>query len=108
MDTDKASGITRDGGRITIVGEVRQHNRSELKEQAYDAIIEGHKAVTIDMRECGYLDSSALGVLCSIWREASARGGVVRLEHVHEELRTLFQITKLDEVFEFAGQGTPA
>ena len=54
----------------------------------------------VDFASTGYIDSSGLGVLVSLARKIGEAGGQIRLAALNEDLKTLFQLTKLDTLFE--------
>ncbi len=56
----------------------------------------------IDFANTGYIDSSGLGVLVSLSKKIREQGGELRLAALNEDLRTLFELTKLDTLFKIA------
>jgi anti-sigma B factor antagonist len=56
----------------------------------------------IDFAQTGYIDSSGLGVLVSLSKKIREQGGELRLSSLNEDLRTLFELTKLDTLFRIA------
>ncbi len=61
--------------RVSVVGEVDVSNASELRE-ALDATLEqGPAALTVDMAQVAYIDSTGIGVLVGAATRA-AEGGV--------------------------------
>ncbi len=89
-------------GPTTVVG-VSGHlivaNRQELKNVVLDRLREGDLRFLVDFAETGYVDSSGLGVLVSLSKKVRERGGELVLAGLNEDLRTLFQLTKLDTLF---------
>ena len=55
--------------------------------------------MVLDLGETEYFDSSALGTLVSVLREAKSYGGEVRLANLNQTLRTLMKLSKLDAMF---------
>ena len=53
----------------------------------------------IDFARTGYIDSSGLGALVSISKKVREQGGELRLSGLNEDLRSLFELTKLDTLF---------
>ena len=53
----------------------------------------------IDFAQTGYIDSSGLGVLVSLAKKVREQGGDLRLAGLNDDLRTLFELTKLDTLF---------
>ena len=90
---------------ITIVevdGELIVGNRQELKEKVLGRLETGDRRFLIDFSSSSYIDSSGLGVLVSLSKKIREAGGSLRLAGLNEDLRTLFELTKLDTLFQIA------
>lgn len=83
---------------IPLRGELTHRNRQTFKAATLDRIASGARHLVIDLAECGYIDSSGLGVLLSLDRRVRSEGGSLRLRHPNEDLRALLELTKLDTV----------
>ena len=89
-------------GDITIVevtGQLIVGNRQELKDDVLKLLDGGARKFLIDFRDTAYIDSSGLGVLVSLSKKIREKGGEMRLSNLNEDLRTLFELTKLDTLF---------
>ncbi len=84
---------------IEVEGQLIVGNRQELKQKVLDALEAGSKKFLIDFTRTGYIDSSGLGVLVSLSKKIRDEGGDLRLAGLNEDLRTLFELTKLDTLF---------
>jgi anti-sigma B factor antagonist len=92
-------------GEVTLVeveGQLIVGNRQELKQQVLDRLEKGDRKFVIDFANTGYIDSSGLGVLVSLSKKIREQGGELRLSSLNEDLRTLFELTKLDTLFRIA------
>lgn len=90
-------------GDVTVVdvdGQLIVGNRQELKERVLSELDDGARKFVIDFSDTGYIDSSGLGVLVSLSKKIREHGGELRLSSLNEDLRTLFELTKLDTLFE--------
>ncbi len=90
-------------GEVSVVevdGELTVANRGELKELVLSRIEGGDRSFVIDFERTGYIDSSGLGVLVSLSKRIRERGGQLRLAGLNGDLRTLFELTKLDTLFQ--------
>lgn len=98
--------VRKDEGRGVVVvgvdGQLIVGNRHELKKQVLDAVEAGDKKFVIDFSSTGYIDSSGLGVLVSLSKKIVEAGGTLKLAGLNEDLRTLFELTKLDTLFTIA------
>ncbi len=93
--------ITREND-VTIVeltGQLIVGNRQELKNDILRLLEEGSRKFLIDFSDTAYIDSSGLGVLVSLSKKIREKGGEMRLSNLNEDLRTLFELTKLDTLF---------
>jgi anti-sigma B factor antagonist len=92
-------------GEVTLVeveGQLIVGNRQELKQQVLEQLESGDRKFVIDFAKTGYIDSSGLGVLVSLSKKIREQGGELRLSSLNEDLRTLFELTKLDTLFRIA------
>lgn len=89
-------------GSVTLVeveGQLIVGNRQELKQKVLEHLEGGDRKFVIDFSSTGYIDSSGLGVLVSLSKKIREQGGELRLSSLNEDLRTLFELTKLDTLF---------
>jgi anti-anti-sigma factor len=99
----------REGNGVLIVevdGQLIVGNRQEFKQRVLDALDGGERKFVVDFTRTGYIDSSGLGVLVSLSKKIRDEGGELRLAGLNEDLKTLFELTKLDTLF--AITDTPA
>jgi len=92
-------------GDVTVVdveGQLIVGNRQELKQRVLAELEGGERKFLVDFTRTGYIDSSGLGVLVSLSKKIREQGGELRLSSLNEDLRTLFELTKLDTLFRIA------
>lgn len=92
-------------GDVTVVdveGQLIVGNRQELKQRVLQDLEAGERKFLVDFTRTGYIDSSGLGVLVSLSKKIREQGGELRLSSLNEDLRTLFELTKLDTLFRIA------
>ena len=87
---------------IDVEGQLIVGNRQELKQKVLQELDGGSRKFLIDFARTGYIDSSGLGVLVSLSKKIREQGGELRLANLNEDLRTLFELTKLDTLFQIA------
>ena len=87
---------------VDVEGQLIVGNRQELKQKVLEELEGGDRKFVIDFSETGYIDSSGLGVLVSLSKKIREQGGELRLSGLNEDLRTLFELTKLDTLFRIA------
>jgi anti-sigma B factor antagonist len=87
---------------VDVEGQLIVGNRQELKQSVLEQLEGGDRKFIIDFVNTGYIDSSGLGVLVSLSKKIREQGGELRLSSLNEDLRTLFELTKLDTLFRIA------
>ncbi|HLU26491.1 MAG TPA: STAS domain-containing protein [Longimicrobiales bacterium] len=87
---------------IDVEGQLIVGNRQELKQKVLQELEAGGRKFLIDFANTGYIDSSGLGVLVSLSKKIREQGGELRLANLNEDLRTLFELTKLDTLFQIS------
>ena len=95
----------QDQSGVTVVrmdGQLIVGNRQELKDVIQAALDRGERRILVDFSHTGYIDSSGLGALVSISKRVREVGGELRLSGLNEDLRSLFELTKLDSLFSIA------
>ncbi len=93
----------RSVGDATVVqvdGQLIVGNRQDLKDKVLARLEEGARNFVIDFARTGYIDSSGLGVLVSVSKKIREAGGELRLACLSDDLQTLFELTKLDTLFQ--------
>lgn len=84
---------------VTVEGQLIVANRQELKQALTDALDTGARKFVVDFGPTAYIDSSGLGALVSVNKKVREAGGELRLAGLNEDLRSLFELTKLDTLF---------
>jgi anti-sigma B factor antagonist len=87
---------------VEVTGQLIVGNRQELKDDVLKLLGTGARKFLIDFKDTAYIDSSGLGVLVSLSKKIREKGGELRLSNLNEDLRTLFELTKLDTLFYIA------
>ena len=96
---------TKGRGGVTVVevdGQLIVGNRHELKDMIQAALDRGERKLLVDFSRTGYIDSSGLGALVSISKRIREATGELRLAGLNDDLRSLFELTKLDTLFTIA------
>ncbi|ABG05588.1 anti-sigma-factor antagonist [Rubrobacter xylanophilus DSM 9941] len=95
--------VREEPGEVVVVGcepgtALDAANSGELRERAGELLGRSSNLV-FDMGGVTFLDSSAIGALVGLMRAARESGGDVRLARVGRDVRTIFELTRLDSVF---------
>lgn len=91
----------RDGLTVChIEGEI-DINSSPMLKKSFDKIIAGKASkLVINLSKVSYVDSSGLATLVEMLKNMRAYGGRMRLAGMSPKIKSLFEITKLDRLFE--------
>ena len=84
---------------VSVDGQLIVANRNELKDKVLKSLEDGESKFVLDFSSTEYIDSSGLGVLVSVSKKIREAGGELRLAGLNEDLRMLFELTKLDTLF---------
>lgn len=93
--TSAADGVTV----VRVEGQLIVGNRQELKALIQEALDGGARKFVVDCAQTGYIDSSGLGALVTMSRKVRELGGELRIAGLNDDLRALFELTKLDTLF---------
>ena len=93
---------------VEVDGQLIVGKRQEFKQKILDALESGERKFLVDFTHTGYIDSSGLGVLVSLSKKIRDEGGELRLAGLNEDLRTLFELTKLDTLFTISDSAADA
>ncbi len=91
-------------GSIQIVapaGELDVAIAPVLRELLKGEIEKGAKKILIDMRGVIFIDSSCLGVLVNAHKFAIANGAVIKFAQPSEQVRKIFELTRIDKHLAF-------
>lgn len=90
----------RDGSRVVVaaVGDLDVATAPDLWRNLEELTQEPGADITIDVRGVDFVDSTGLGSLVRLAKEARRNGGGVSLSGPSEHVRKLLAITALDQV----------
>ena len=93
--TEKRSDWT-----VVRVGDTLDASNAEAAKAHFRTLVEqGARRLVVDLSGLGFIDSSGLGALVTALKTARAVGGDVRLCCLKPQVRSIFQLTRLDKVF---------
>lgn len=84
---------------VAVHGDLDLHSADELGDRLVDAVDGGAAALVVDLSGVGFLDSQGLGALLRGTRRFGASKEQFRLVVPAAEVRRVFEITALDQVF---------
>jgi N-acetylglucosaminyldiphosphoundecaprenol N-acetyl-beta-D-mannosaminyltransferase len=88
----------RETGIIHVQGRVDRSNQSAFAEKAYAALVE-QPYLILNLAQTDFLDSSAIGTLVALCKQARERGGNLWLTNVPGTIRQVFSLLRLEQFF---------
>ncbi len=80
-----------------VNGEINISTSPELKKQFEKQAL---KKVVVDLEKVNYIDSSGLATLVEILKKTKSQSGSLGLSGMSDKVKSLFEITKLDKLFQ--------
>jgi len=96
----EVAAVERDVVVLQPHGELDVHTCSPLREEIEQHINNGQTQLVVDLSDVTYLDSSALGVLVTGLKLARKSGGTLKLCGLQNNVRKIFDLTRLSKFFE--------
>jgi anti-sigma B factor antagonist len=87
---------------VEVRGQLVVSNRQALRDAVTRAIESGARRLVLDFSHADYIDLSGLGLLVSLARALESKNGEIRIAGLNDDLRGLFELTRLDTVFTIA------
>ena len=91
-----------DIGLVEVEGEVDAEHSPQLKKTLEKARENKIKYIVLDLKKVSFIDSTGLGILISLMRRLKEEEGHLRLACLQEEVRSIFEITRLYRVFDIS------
>src|ERR1043166_2552187 len=84
---------------IALEGEIDMHESPNVREAFREVIAQKLPRVFVDLSNVSYIDSSGIAVLIEAMQSVHTYGGQLALFGIRENVRTVFEIARLDQVF---------
>lgn len=91
IDVTQSSGVAV----VTPRGDLDMATVEEVRRTLTGLIGGGQPRVLMDLGGVGYMDSSGMGALIAAMKQARAAGGDVRLCALQDDVRGIFELTRL-------------
>lgn len=72
---------------------------NQLRREITDVMAEGVKTILVDLQDVTFMNSSAIGALVATLKAVRAGGGEMCLCSLNEQVRIIFELTKMDQIF---------
>jgi anti-sigma B factor antagonist len=101
MDID-----VKESGTVTVVaprGDVDMAVADEMRHRLTGLVDKGQTRLVLDLGGVMYIDSSGLGALVAAMKHARAAGGDIKICMLESDVRSVFEMTRLDKVLALHG-----
>ena len=89
---------------VRVTGDIDINTSPDVK-KTFDRTISGKpQKVIINLKEVNYVDSSGLATLVEILKNMRANGGKLKISNLSQKVKGLFEITRLDKLFDISGE----
>lgn len=86
-------------GIIALEGNLNVGVKDKFQEELHQKLPSETKKIVFDLSSLDFIDSACLGSLVGLIRELRAKGGDIYLADCQDEVRSIFQLTRLDKIF---------
>ena len=84
---------------LPLEGEIDLHVSPRIAASLQAMVKEKPKQLVVDLSQVSYIDSSGLAILIEGMQSVEAYGGKFALAGLQENVRPIFEIARLDQVF---------
>ncbi|MEM9216325.1 MAG: STAS domain-containing protein [Cyanobacteria bacterium P01_F01_bin.150] len=81
------------------VGVLDGNTTNELRNQIRESIQTGKQMILVDLQEVNFMNSSGIGALVAALKDVKKAGGGLFLCSLSDQVRIIFQLTKMERVF---------
>jgi len=91
-----------------VEGEIDINTAPDIKKHFEKILSKKPPKIVINLSKVTYVDSSGLATLVEILKGMRAYGGKMRLSNLSPKIKSLFEITKLEKLFDIAADEAQA
>lgn len=90
--------FSRDGKTLIVhlEGTINYSNSAEVKAEIRNEIREHDRDLILDLKNLEFADSSGIGVMISLLKTITAKGGFIKMCSPNDELSFVLKMTKVD------------
>ena len=85
---------------LPLIGEIDLHVSPAVTESLNTMAEKKPERIVIDLTQATYIDSAGLAALILAMQKVEAYGGRFFLTGVHETMRSIFETSRLDQIFQ--------
>lgn len=84
---------------LMLVGELDLHESESVRAKIDPLIAEKVPRIVVDLTKLSYIDSSGIAIFIETMRRVQAYGGKLLFFGLHDTVRNIFEVARLDQVF---------
>ena len=88
---------------IDLEGDLDFHSSPDVRGELAKLIEQEAGKILIDLKKVNYIDSSGLATFVELFQRTKRYGGKLVLFNLSQGVRSVFEIAKLDTIFQLAG-----
>ena len=88
---------------VDLQGDLDFHSSPELRRELTKFVERQASKVLIDLKKVNYIDSSGLATFVEMFQKMKRYAGKLVLFNLNPGVRSVFEISKLDTIFQLAG-----
>jgi anti-sigma B factor antagonist len=94
--------VSKEGDIVVVVvqGELDANTAPDLRAKFEELVGQGENQYVIDLAGVPVMDSSGIAALVNLFKRVRIGAGDVKLCGIREEIMGIFQLTRLDRVFD--------
>ena len=104
IETKKMEGVTV----LHVKGNLDADSVASFKKTAYKLVEEGCHRLVLDCSHLDFVDSMGLGAMISLLRRVRTHKGDLKVAGLNQEVRSVFEITRLHHLFEISNDSKTA
>lgn len=85
---------------VALIGEIDAENVNDMLHYFSVGDCQNEWNVVLDLSRLQYIDSSGLGTFVKLMKDARKEGGDIRLANPLKEVQKVFELTRLNRVFD--------
>ncbi len=85
---------------LRLNGRLDATTAPRLRQEIQDRLEAGQRQLVIELAGVDFIDSTGLGGLVTALRTTVKEGGMLKLAAIRAEVRRVFELTRLDKLFE--------
>jgi len=98
IDVSRKNGVSV----FAITGDIDIESSPDVKRSFDKAITAENNNIVINLKAVGYVDSSGLATLVEVLKNVQSKGGKLKLANLSAKVKGLFEITRLDKLFDIS------